>query len=328
MADATDRFGSTPSFDDFYEALNERSPFPWQSRLGSQVTEDGAWPKEVGVPTGLGKTACLEIALWWLACQAEREPSERTAPTRIWWIVNRRMLVDSTFDHAERIRQKLQNPATAGSEKSVAVIRAVAERLRSFSPNPATAEPLEVIRLRGGVESRRPTDPSRPSIILSTVPMYGSRLLFRGYGTWRSMRPIDAALAGMDSLVLVDEAHLARHLTRLVPALSDCTTGSEAILGPERSGPRVVALTATGEADAGDRFDLDHNDKAHATVRQRLDASKPVEIVESSGDVGLRLAAETQHLVAGSAGPGASFLLVTHTPRTPRPARRRGERRG
>lgn len=325
MADATDRFGSPPKFDAFYRALNGRPPFPWQSRLASQVTEDGVWPKEIGVPTGLGKTACLEIALWWLACQAERKPAERTAPTRIWWIVNRRMLVDSTFDHAERIRHKLLDPAAAGPEESVAVIRAVAERLRSFSPNPATAEPLEVIRLRGGVDSRRPTDPSRPCLILSTVPMYGSRLLFRGYGTWRSMRPIDAALAGMDSLVLVDEAHLARHLMRLVPALSDCTRGSEAILGPERSRPRVVALTATGEADAGDRFDLDHVDKDHVTVKQRLDASKPVQIVESSGDVGLRLAEATRNLVARSSGRCASCIVFANTPRTARAVFRRLE---
>lgn len=325
MSDTPDRFGCPPKFDAFYEALNRRPPFPWQSRLASQVTEDGVWPKEIGVPTGLGKTACLEIALWWLACQAERKPSDRTAPTRIWWVVNRRMLVDSTFDHAERIRQKLLDPAAAGPEESVAVVRAVAERLRSLSPDPATAGPLEVIRLRGGVAARRPTDPSRPCIILSTVPMYGSRLLFRGYGTWRSMRPIDAALAGMDSLVFVDEAHLARHLMRLVPALSDCTKGSEAILGPERSRPRVVALTATGEADARDRFDLDGDDKAHATVQQRLDAPKPVQIVESSGGVGLHLAEATQNLVAGSSGRGASCIVFANTPRTARAVFRRLE---
>ena len=155
--------------------------------------------------------------------------------------------------------------------------------------------------------------------------MYGSRLLFRGYGTWRSMRPIDAALAGMDSLVLVDEAHLARHLMRLVPALADCAMGSEQVLGPERSRPRIVALTATGEADARDRFDLDHDDEAHATVRERLHASKPVEIVESSGDAALRLAEATQNLVGGSSGRGASCIVFANTPRTARTVFRRLE---
>ena len=319
------RFGPPPPFNAFYEALNRRPPFPWQSRLADQVQRDGMWPKEIGVPTGLGKTACLEIALWWLASQAGLEPVWRTAPTRIWWIVNRRMLVDSTFDHAMGIREKLRHPAGADAEEAVEVLSTVADRLKSFSADPATAESLEVIRLRGGVDSRRPTDPSRPSIILSTVPMYGSRLLFRGYGTWRSMRPIDAALAGIDSLVLVDEAHLAQHLMRLVPALSDCTAGSEQVLGPRRSRPQVVALTATGNASPRDRFDLDHDDETHPTVRQRLDAPKPLKVQVSSGDVGLRLAEAAQNLLAGHPNRAGSCIVFANTPRTARDVFRRLE---
>ena len=312
------QFGSPPPFHAFYEALNGRPPFPWQSRLADHVQRVGAWPQEIGVPTGLGKTACLDVAVWWLASQAGCEPVRRTAPTRIWWIVNRRMLVDSTFEHAERIREELRRSAEAGAgSPGVEPLRAVADRLRSFSADPA-AEPLEVIRLRGGVDSRRPTDPSRPCIILSTVPMYGSRLLFRGYGTWRSLRPVDAALAGVDSLVLVDEAHLARHLMRLVPALSECTAGAERILGPGRSRPQVVALTATGDASASDRFDLDPRDEAHPTVRGRLDASKPVEVLVSRGDPGLRLAESARNLLARGSGPGRSCIVFANTPATAR----------
>ena len=110
----------------------------------------------------------------------------------------------------------------------------VADRLRSLSADPS-APPLEVIRLRGGVPSRSPTDPSQPAILLSTLPMYGSRLLFRGYGSTRSMRPIDAAMAGTDSLVILDEAHLAPHLMGLLPALSDCSPGSLPLLADARS---------------------------------------------------------------------------------------------
>ena len=64
------RFGSPPPFNAFYEALNGRPPFPWQSRLADHVQRVGAWPKEIGVPTGLGKTVCLDVAVWWLASQA------------------------------------------------------------------------------------------------------------------------------------------------------------------------------------------------------------------------------------------------------------------
>ena len=79
-----------PAFAEFYWAINGRRPFPWQPRLAARIADTEQWPAEVGVPTGLGKTACLDIAVWWLASQADRAPAQRTAPTRIWWLVNRR----------------------------------------------------------------------------------------------------------------------------------------------------------------------------------------------------------------------------------------------
>ena len=117
-----------PTFAEFYRAINAtidlvgakpddrvrwRDPFPWQKRLAEQVATTEQWPTEVGVPTGLGKTACLDIAIWWLASQAEREPKQRTAPTRVWWVVNRRLLVDSTAEHAKAIADALSDPGSA-----------------------------------------------------------------------------------------------------------------------------------------------------------------------------------------------------------------------
>ncbi len=303
------RLDPMPTFPEFYQALNERPPFPWQARLAEKVAESDRWPTEIGVPTGLGKTACLDIAVWWLASQAERPPSERTAPTRIWWLVNRRLLVDSTAEHALWISETLR-----GSD--VRPLRVVGERLRSLAAAP-TASPLEVIRLRGGVGAKRPTDPSSPAVLLSTIPMYGSRLLFRGYGTSRMMRPVDAAFAGSDCLLLVDEAHLARHLTNLVSALSECTKGAKEILGAPRSRPQVVALTATGDAPEGDRFDLNADDEGNATVGQRLDASKPVTIrVRSSGDPVRHLTEAVEDLLKAS--PSSSCLVFANTPDTAR----------
>ena len=102
-----------PTFAEFYRAINKRDPFPWQARLAAQV-DTKEWPAEVGVPTGLGKTACLDIAVWWLASQADRAPASRTAPTRIWWVVNRRLLVDSTAKHADRDCHSAQRSLDAG----------------------------------------------------------------------------------------------------------------------------------------------------------------------------------------------------------------------
>lgn len=317
MADAV-RPPRFPTFPEFYEALNDRRPFPWQERLAAQVARNGTWPQEVGVPTGLGKTACLDIAIWWLASQADRLPRDRTAPTRIWWLVNRRLLVDSTHEHAEKIKNALQDPAGRGITGATAeVLGTVAERLQSLSSD-HRADPLEVIRLRGGVTSERPTDPSRPAVVLSTIPMYGSRLLFRGYGSSRLMRPVDAALAGTDSLLLIDEAHLARHLRSLLRALAESSSCASSILNTSRSQPQVVALTATGDASGEERFDLDDEDERHLTVRRRLDAFKPLEIREESGDAGLRLAEATARLLGTASHARASCLVFANTPDTAR----------
>ena len=308
---------SLPAFADFYRAIHGRAPFPWQERLARQVAETDRWPEQVGVPTGLGKTACLDIAVWWLATQTERDPQRRTAPTRIWWVVNRRLLVDSTHEHAEeRLARVLREPDASGlSGKDREVVAAVAERLRSLSADPG-APPLDVIRLRGGVASRTPTDPSQPTVILCTLPMYGSRLLFRGYGSSRSLRPIDAAMAGTDSLVLLDEAHLAPHLRTLVDALSECTPGAQPLLGKFRSRASIAALTATGDA-AGDRFDLDEEDRANPVIERRLHAPKPLEVRAcEKGDTARLLAEAARDLLAERAP--ASCLVFANTPATAR----------
>ena len=304
-----------PTFPEFYGAINGRDPFPWQSRLAEEVARTEQWRAEIGVPTGLGKTACLDIAIWWLASQAERTPSLRTAPTRIWWVVNRRLLVDSTGEHARALARALHEPGATGINGAYRlVVERVAKRLRSLWVDPASP-PLDVISLRGGIASRTPTDPARPTVILCTLPMYGSRLLFRGYGSAR--RSVDAAMAGTDSLVLLDEAHLAAHLRTLVPALAACTPTARDVLGATRSRPTIVSLTATGDATQCERFDLDNDDEAHPVVRQRLDATKPVGVNVVTGETARRLAEAAVALIREAPAP-AACLVFGNTPKTAR----------
>ena len=312
-------YGATamPKFNEFYRAVNKREPFPWQSRLANHIASTGRWCTEVGVPTGLGKTACLDIAVWWLASQATCDPSQRIAPTRIWWVVNRRLLVDSTFKHAEKIKKTLSDPESEelrGEDREI--VSTVANRLRSIAGNPQ-AKPLQVIRLRGGVASRRPIDPSQPTIILSTLPMYGSRLLFRGYGSSRKMRSVDAAMAGTDSLILLDEAHLTPHLRTLCSAITDCTRRINPILNEARSRPTLVQLTATGDQTNEKRFTLDEEDRRHPVVRERLDAVKLLELrIKATRNE--RHLAEATCDVLQNASTWSTCIVFVNTPKTAR----------
>jgi len=275
---------SFPSYRAFHLAVNDgQEPLPWQVRLAERAaTAD--WPTEIGVPTGLGKSTCVDIAVWALASQAHLPPRERTAATRTWYVVNRRLLVDAAFERAQRLATLLRGALAESTPDGSAsgVIQVVASSLATLAAVPAEHGPLQVTRLRGGHGlGPRPLDPSQPALVFATVPMFASRWLFRGYGSSRSMRPIDAALAGTDSIVLLDEAHLARPLVRLGEQLGEVDPGDPSLVLPaSRSRPKLVALTATG--DDPSRFDLDDDDLANPVVVKRLDATKQLGLVESS----------------------------------------------
>ncbi|HWE03132.1 MAG TPA: hypothetical protein VG326_12050 [Tepidisphaeraceae bacterium] len=99
-------------FDEFFGALYQDSegaqlvPFPWQTRLAQQVFSTG-WPSCIDLPTASGKTTCIDIAVFVLACQAQRLANERTVGRRIFFAVNRRVIVDEAFDRAFKIAEKL-----------------------------------------------------------------------------------------------------------------------------------------------------------------------------------------------------------------------------
>lgn len=307
-----------PGFDAFFRAVNRgRKPFPWQRNLADRVTQRG-WPDAIGIPTGLGKTACLDIAVWVLARSAALGPA-RTVPTRIWYVVNRRLLIDAAYEHARRLGELLAHPDRlparwdGASDQDVEMVGAVAEALGSLAVTPLEEGPLYVVRLRGGAElGARPPDPAQPSLILATVPMFASRFLFRGYGSSVSMRPVDAALAGTDSLILLDEAHLARPLMRLVEVANECDLGNATGLLPGgRIRCRLVALTATGE-EGGDRFDLGPEDLECPEVQKRLGSAKPVDLVATNRkDLAGMLASRAQVLLAGR--PGSACVVFCNT---------------
>jgi CRISPR-associated endonuclease/helicase Cas3 len=290
------------SFDDFYRAVHgpDREPFPWQRRLAMTVLEAG-WPEEIGIPTGLGKTSCLDVAVWTMATERDVPPSERRMPTRIWYVVNRRLLVDAAWEHGKRLERLLANPADVADldDRARAVLASAGEALAIRGG--AGIAPLHVSRLRGSAElGARPPDPAQPAIIFATVPMYASRWLFRGYGTSHTMRSVDAALAGTDSLVLLDEAHLSRPLMELAEPLAQCDVGDPcAVLPRHRARPTIVSLTATG--GAAHPFTLDTEDYEHPIVKRRLQAKKPVRLVTSSkAQLVQRIAAEAMSSLEGA----------------------------
>ena len=85
----------------------------------------------------------------------------------------------------------------------------VRETLRRLAVR-AESEALAISTLRGqradNAEWR--IDPARPAVVIGTVDMIGSRLLFGGYGCGFRSKPLHAGFLGQDVWLVHDEAHL------------------------------------------------------------------------------------------------------------------------
>lgn len=253
----------------FYKAVHGHDPFPWQARLARHVSDHG-WPDVLALPTAAGKTASIDVAVFALALQAGRPQAERTAPLRIFFVIDRRLVVDQAASHAHKLRAALLAPGDSD------VVRQVAQELLRFG-----GSPLQVAAMRGGVyqDDGWARAPHQPTVCISTVDQVGSRLLFRGYGVSEYARPVHAALTGNDALYLVDEAHLSVPFLRTLQSVARYRQPPRA--DSQVGGPfRVVDVSATSVGE-GTRFGLGPEDFANDELNRRLSAPKPARLVKA-----------------------------------------------
>ncbi len=280
---------NTIDFDPAFESLTGHAPFPWQRRLFRDRLSKGQLPPAIDIPTGLGKTAVMAI---WLLARAGGAP----LPRRLVYVVDRRAVVDQATRVAEDLRCNLCNldrPDLDPVRRGLGL----------------AGRPLPISTLRGQHVDNRDwlDDPAGPAIVVGTVDMIGSRLLFEGYGVSRRLRPFQAGLLGCDTLVLLDESHLARPFERLLQAIekgrrppsaddvgSDVGRFAGSRASTEVPPPfRVLPLSATlGSASGsgepftlrkgGEEGDPGDDDWADETVRQRLDASKTLTVEDAA----------------------------------------------
>ena len=236
-------------------------PFRWQKRLLRRLL-DADLPQTVDVPTGLGKTSVMAL---WLVALAEGAD----LPRRLVYVVDRRAVVDQATRFAAQLRRNLPD--------------ALADRRRLTEGTRG----LPISTLRGGFADNRDwlEDPSLPAIIVGTIDMVGSRLLFEGYGVSRGMRAYHAGLLAVDSLVLLDEAHLCppfEALLRRIAAQRDGTLGAAADAGSITPPFHLMSLSATGrdvvELPPEKVFRLQPEDREEPTANERLTAHKRLQV--------------------------------------------------
>lgn len=217
------------AFRNAFKALTGNCPFPWQESLFMDWFSQGRIPASCCLPTGLGKTNV--VAVWLIALGLRAN-----LPRRLVYVVNRRTVVDQTTFELERLR---------------------ADGL----PNcrlPAV-DTLAISTLRGQFADNREwsADPSRPAVVVGTVDMIGSRLLFSGYRVGFKAKPLHAGFLGQDALIVHDEAHLEPAFQRLIETIRD-----EQARCKDFAPLHVMELTATTRSSSsGLAFELTDNEK-------------------------------------------------------------------
>ena len=269
----------TPAqFGEFFEALYGYGPFPWQAELARRVAEASpdapCWPDTLALPTAAGKTACIDMAVFALACQSNRAPQERTAPRRIFFVVDRRVIVDETFERAKNLAKKLRKARKSAD----GILKNVADRLCSLS---GEDDPLACFQLRGGMyrDDAWARSPLQPTVVVTTVDQFGSRLLFRGYGSSAGMRPVHAGLAANDCLILLDEAHCANPFRQTLDAVERYRQWATESGGIGATPFHFTLISATPPAGIKDSFTTGEEDRKHERLGRRINASKPAKLV-------------------------------------------------
>ncbi|MDV6029422.1 MAG: type I-U CRISPR-associated helicase/endonuclease Cas3 [Phycisphaera sp. RhM] len=295
---------SPGDFAAFYEDIYDRPAFQWQRDLASEVMSLG-WHDYIELPTASGKSAAIDIAVFALAATADRNYSGPTFGRRIYFAVDRRLVVNQVYRHAKDVlASKLRNAARKTTEDSV--VRRVAENLLSLGASEqlktkfGQQPPLDVWELRGGLYRNDAwvRSPVQPTIIATTVDQIGSRMLFRGYGVSDRNLPIHAAMTACDSLVILDEAHCSRPFAQTVRSVIHYR-GDAWANQPIKSPLKMVQMTATpAKKDAQRRiFQLTNSHyEADALLRKRHEASKSVSLLRlekaKGASAGKKVAAE------------------------------------
>ena len=249
-----------------FKELTDHLPLPWQSRLYDRLYA-GDIPSVCAIPTGLGKT--MVIPIWLIALKHQQAAGQGTLPRRLVYIINRRTVVDQATEVVEQIlgRQDM----LIGGDQVVDQATEVVEQIQKKWTDPPAVSTLRG-ELADNGEWRK--DPSRPAIIVGTIDMVGSKLLFNGYGDGPYWRVHHAGLVGQDTLWVHDEAHI----TPAFSALLHCIANEQKECHEMRP-IHVMELTATPRSDH-DVLGLEDDDRDHPIVKARINAEKIVKLHE------------------------------------------------
>ena len=267
-----------PSFGEFLQAVSGFDPYPWQ-RVAVEQACRGEWPDVVEVPTGLGKTSTIAVAVYAAAWQ-QYHGVTRSTPQRIIHVVDRRTVVDQTASSLEALVKTVNSAST--THPILGPVRSALATLAGPWLNP-----LVLQRIHGeAADEHQWLRPTGVTIVTMTSHQLVSRLLFRAYGVGSRSRSIHAGLLGVDALILFDEPHLSHQAidtTRRVMTLAAAGVATGLPVS------RLVLMGATldeAARDGAQTLGVSPADLEVPDAARRMRAARPLEIarIASSAD--------------------------------------------
>lgn len=236
-----------------FQVLTGYEPYAWQTALFNKLVLSDI-PKNINLPTGSGKTSAIPV--WLLAFI--KNPS---LPRRLVYVVDRRSVVDQATAVVEQMVTRLSPEMQSA--------------LGSYTL--ADEAPLGISTLRGELADNEEWSklPFRPAVIVGTVDLIGSRLMFSGYGDGAYDRPRHAGLLGNDALIIFDECHL-------VPAFEVLLRNIENAGGKLK---HFSVMTMSATSMSNNSLALTEADLENATLSARLNARKRLSLVEATSVV-------------------------------------------
>lgn len=237
-----------------FECITGNKPYPWQKRLYTMFL-NGKIPDMLDIPTGLGKTSIIFV--WLIAWYSNQtNPTKNRIPSRLVYIVDRRVIVDQATDEIQKLQDKVKDM--------------MQDKIDHVN--------VSTFRGGGGLADNKTwlKHPDEPAIIIGTVDMIGSRLFFSGYGVGHKTKSFFAGLLGQDSLIVLDETHLS-------PALEQSLVDSKAISQnvEDKLFPlHICLMSATQHRDSDNKFGLGRDDLEIEPIQKRYKAKKHLQIID------------------------------------------------
>ena len=189
--------------------------------------------------------------------------------------------LDLIYDLVNQIHKTIQDAVIDNTH----IVNKMVNNLKGMNCFSNLDSILAVSTLRGELADNKEwkENPTKPAIIIGTVDMIGSKILFSGYGDTRRTRPLHAGILGCDTLFIHDESHLTPAYGKLLRSVKQAQSEHSQLRNdlPTISNIQIMELSATPNFDSGNIIKGNtYQSVGDMIINEKYSPEKIVEIIE------------------------------------------------